>query len=271
MDRMPSLFISHGAPTFALEPGTAGPQLTALGRGLPRPSAVLVVSPHWMTREPRVTASARPRTIHDFGGFDAALFDVTYPAPGHPRLAARAVEVLRAAGWKAEADPERGLDHGAWVPLLHLYPDADVPVFQVSMPASLNAAAAFEFGKALAPLAAEGVLIVGSGSLTHNIHALRFGTTEDGPSAEFARWVRESVARGERERVIRALEIAPHARRAHPTPEHYLPLPIAAGAAPGDAAEVLEGGMTYGVLAMDSFIFRTEDTTERRTRNGTQG
>lgn len=255
MNRLPSLFISHGAPTFAIEPGAAGAQLAALGRELPRPEAVLVVSPHWMTAEPRVATSARPRTIHDFGGFDRTLFEIRYPAYGHPALAARTVEILRAAGWAAIADPKRGLDHGAWVPLLHLYPEADVPVFQVSMPSSLDAASAFEFGRALAPLAAEGVLIVGSGSLTHNLHALRFGKEQDEASAEFARWVRESVARGKRERVLRALEIGPHARRAHPTPEHYLPLPIAAGAAPTDAAEVLEGGMTYGVLAMDSFVF----------------
>src|SRR5687768_1570351 len=232
MSRLPSLFISHGAPTFALEPGTAGPQLTALGRELPRPEAVLVVSPHWMTAGPRVATAARPRTIHDFGGVGATLFDITYPAYGHPALAIRTVEILRAAGWAAVADPTRGLDHGAWVPLLHLYPEADVPVFQVSMPSSLDAASAFEFGRALSPLASEGVLIIGSGSLTHNLHALRFGKEQDEPSAEFARWVRESVARGDRERVVRALEIAPHAKRAHPTQEHYLPLPIAAGAAP---------------------------------------
>lgn len=255
MNRLPSLFISHGAPTFALEPGAAGPLLTALGRELPRPAAVLVVSPHWMTAEPRVTTSARPRTIHDFGGFDAALFDITYPADGNPELARRTIEILRAAGWAAAADPKRGLDHGAWVPLRHLYPAADVPVFQVSMPTSLDAASAHEFGRALAPLASEGVLIVGSGSLTHNLHALRFGMAQDEPSAEFARWVRESAARGDRESVVRALEIAPHARRAHPTPEHFLPLPIAVGAAPAGEIEVLEGGMSYGALAMDSFVF----------------
>ena len=258
MNRLPSLFISHGAPTFALEPGTVGPQLTALGHELPRPNAVLVVSPHWSTAEPRVTTSARPRTIHDFGGFDAALLDITYPARGHPALAGRAIEILRFAGWAAAEDSKRGLDHGAWVPLLHLYPEADVPVFQVSMPARLDAAAAFEFGRALAPLAAEGVLIVGSGSLTHNLHVLRFGQEQDEPSVEFARWIREAVARGDRERVLRALDLAPHARRAHPTPEHYLPLPIAAGAAPADEAEVLEGGMAYGVLSMDSFVFGRE-------------
>ena len=139
MERLPSLFVSHGAPTFALEPGLVGPRLTVLGQVLPRPAAVLVVSPHWMTREPRVMTTARPRTVHDFGGFDSALYEITYPVDGHPTLAARAIEVLRAAGWPAVAEPDRGLDHGAWVPLSHLYPRADVPAFQVSMPAHLDA------------------------------------------------------------------------------------------------------------------------------------
>ena len=123
MERLASLFISHGAPSFALEPGIAGPRLTAPGQALPHPAAVLVVPPHWMTATPRVGTSARPRTIHDFGGFAPALYEITCPVDGHPELALRTVEVLRAAGWQAEADERRSLDHGAWVPLLHLYPD----------------------------------------------------------------------------------------------------------------------------------------------------
>jgi len=255
MKRPPALFVSHGAPSFALEPGLAGPQLTALGRELPRPAAVLLVSPHWMSREPIVMTTARPRTVHDFGGFDAALYDIVYPAAGHPALAMRAIEVLRAAGWAAVANPERGLDHGAWVPMRYLYPDADVPVFQVSMPAALDADSAFQFGRALAPLAEQGVLIVGSGSLTHNLFGFRFGQAQDEESAEFARWIRDAVAGGDRERLLRALEMAPNARHAHPTTEHFLPLLIAAGAADSSAATVIEGGIAYGVLVMDSFIF----------------
>lgn len=257
MDRLPTLFISHGSPTFALEPGLAGPQLTALGKAVPRPAAVLVVSPHWMTVQPRVTSSARPRTIHDFGGFDRALYDITYPSDGHPRLAAHAAEVLRAAGWQAAADADRGLDHGAWVPLTYLYPRADVPVFQVSMPASLDTRSAYRFGRALAPLADEGVLIVGSGSLTHNLYEFRTGHGHDEAyAAEFAGWIRDAVAAGDHERLQRALEIAPHARRAHPTTEHYLPLLVAAGAAAAPLpASVIEGGITHGVLSMDSFVF----------------
>jgi len=120
MSPLPTLFVSHGAPSFAREPGRAGPLLAALGRGLPRPAAVLVVSPHWSTPSPRVATGLRPRTIHDFGGFDPALYEIHYPATGHPQLANRAVDLLRAAGWEAEADANRGLDHGAWVPLTYL-------------------------------------------------------------------------------------------------------------------------------------------------------
>lgn len=256
MIRWPSLFLSHGAPTYALDPGVAGPRLTALGRALPRPAAVLVVSPHWMTLQPRVTTSARPCTLHDFGGFDSALYHLVYPADGHPKLAARTLEVLRAAGWSAIADAERGLDHGAWVPLRHLYPLAEVPVFQVSMPARLDAWSAFDFGRALAPLTSEGILIVGSGSLTHNLYEFRAGHGHSTAYVtEFARWIREAVVNGDQDRLLRALETAPQARRAHPTAEHYLPLLIAAGATVALPTTVLEGGLTHGVLAMDSFLF----------------
>lgn len=258
MNPMPTLFVSHGAPSYALEPGIAGAGLGALGRALPRPAAVLIVSPHWMTREPRVTAAPRPQTIHDFGGFDAALYEITYPVAGHPALAARSVERLRAAGWSAAADTERGLDHGAWVPLLHLYPDAGVPVFQVSMPADLDADSAYALGRALAPLAHDEVLIVGSGSLTHNLREFFGGQPHDDRYvAEFAAWIRDAVLADDHDRLRHALEQAPHARRAHPTSEHFLPLLVAAGAAGERAlpATALDGGIVEGVLSMDSFVF----------------
>jgi 4,5-DOPA dioxygenase extradiol len=153
MSRLPSLFVSHGAPTFALEPGLAGPRLTGLGRSLPRPQAVLVVSPRWMTPTPRVGTAMQPDTLHDFGGLDPALYRLGYPARGHAELAQRTVECLTAAGWPAQADERRGLDHGAWVPLLRLFPDAGVPALQVSLPSHLDAERAWAFGQALAPLA----------------------------------------------------------------------------------------------------------------------
>ena len=175
MTRLPTLFVSHGAPTFALDPGRLGPQLTALGQALPRPAAVLVVSPHWITSQVRVGTSAAPETIHDFGGFDATLYTLQYPAEGAHLAARRALELLQAAGLPATPNADRGLDHGAWVPLSHLYPKADIPVFQVSLPEWLDADGAYDYGRVLAPLAGEGVLIVGSGSLTHNLYEFRLG------------------------------------------------------------------------------------------------
>jgi 4,5-DOPA dioxygenase extradiol len=257
MPRLPSLFVSHGAPTFALEPGIAGPQLTALARSLPRPDAVLVVSPHWMTPAPRVSTVAQPATIHDFGGFDPALYLLQYPAPGHPALAQRAVQHLRNAGWPAQADEQRGLDHGAWVPMRYLFPDADVPVFQVSLPSRLDAGQAWDLGRALAPLAEEGVLIVGSGSVTHNLYEFRAGHgNDDAYVVAFAAWVREAVEQDDTARLLRTLVDAPEARRAHPTPEHFWPLLVAAGAADGNLrAQVIDGGITHGMLSMDAYVF----------------
>jgi 4,5-DOPA dioxygenase extradiol len=257
--RLPTLFVSHGAPTFALEPGRAGPALTALGQQLPRPAAVLVVSPHWTTREPRAATTPAPQTLHDFGGFAPALYALSYPAPGAPGPAQRAIDLLRAAGWPAEADPAWGLDHGAWVPLRYLYPQADVPVFQVSLPAGLDGDRAYAYGQALAPLADEGVLVVGSGSLTHNLYEVRF----DAPDAAaetyavaFAAWVADVVTQRDHARLRQALALAPHAQRAHPTAEHWWPLMVAAGAAGAKVpARRIDGGMTHGVLSMDAFVF----------------
>ena len=259
MTRWPTLFISHGAPTFAIDPGIAGRALNALGMALTRPKAVLVVSPHWMTREPRVATSAAPQTVHDFGGFPPALYQLNYPAPGHPAMAARAIKVLRAAGWAADADPQRGLDHGAWVPLMYLLPQADVPVFQVSLPARLDGARAYAFGQALAPLADEGVLIVGSGSLTHNLHEVRFdatGADAEDYALEFSAWITQAVLSRDHTRLQQTMAVAPHAQRAHPTPEHLWPLMVAAGAAGAAVpATRIEGGITHGVLSMNAYLF----------------
>jgi 4,5-DOPA dioxygenase extradiol len=213
-----------------------------------------------MTPTPRVGTAAQPGTIHDFGGFDPALYQLSYPASGHAALARRTIERLSKSGWSAQADERRGLDHGAWVPLLHLFPEAEVPVFQVSLPSRLDAPRAWAFGQALAPLAEDGVLIVGSGSLTHNLYEFRssHGADEAYVSA-FAGWVREAVEQGDNARLLRTLDDAPGARRAHPTAEHFWPLLVAAGAADAGAgappATVIEGGIAHGVLAMDSYAF----------------
>jgi 4,5-DOPA dioxygenase extradiol len=258
MDRMPSLFVSHGAPTFAIEPGQAGPLLRTLGRELPKPKAVLVFSPHWMTPNVRVSSTATPETVHDFGGFPEELYRIQYPAPGSPEVAARALELLQAAGWDAAADAQRGLDHGAWVPVRHLYPDADVPVLQVSMPRTLDAAGAVRLGRALTPLADDGVLLLGSGSITHNLYEFRqaVGAESASYATEFVDWARTTLQRHDEAGLANYLTVAPHAHRAHPTSDHYLPLPFAFGAAaPNAPVRVLDGGMTYGTLAMDAYLF----------------
>lgn len=257
ISRLPSLFVSHGAPTFASEPGQAGPALRALGAELPRPRAIVILSPHWMTPEITVTAGAAPETIHDFGGFPEALYRLRYPAPGDPQLAERIVQLL-APHARAKLAAARGLDHGAWVPLLYLYPDAKVPVVQVSLPFRFGPADAFRLGQWLSPLSSEGVLIVGSGSLTHNLSEFRGAApAEDAAYVQrFVAWSRATVTTGDSAALLDYLNAAPDAQRAHPTPDHYLPLPFAAGAGPqGARGTVVDGGVAYGILSMDAYIF----------------
>ena len=253
MFRAPALFISHGAPTFALEPGLLGPRLTDIGEGLADATAIVVVSPHWQTGGIRVTGAAMPGTIHDFGGFPPALYTLSYPSPGSPGLACETASLLIDAGFVAIVDPERGYDHGAWVPLRHLRPEADVPVIQVSMPHNLDTAGALRLGKALAPLRGRGVVIVGSGSLTHNLYEVRRSGENAAYASEFAAWSRKAVLDGNTDALRDYRRLAPSAIRAHPTEEHYLPLLVAAGAAGEDAPTVIDGGITYGVLSMDSY------------------
>ncbi len=257
MNKAPVFFISHGAPTFALEPGELGAQLTALGRELSGVKAILVVSPHWQTRVLKVMANKSSATLHDFGGFPRELYDLQYPAPGHPSFAAEASRLLVGAGFEASLDDERGLDHGAWVPLRHLLPAAEVPVFQVSMPHALDAAGAVRLGRALSPLRERGVLIVGSGSMTHNLYEVgRSGNGAADYVREFASWVRQAVFSRDVAGLVDYRQSAPHAARAHPTEEHFLPLLVAMGASGGEpAAQAIEGEITYGVLSMESYAW----------------
>jgi 4,5-DOPA dioxygenase extradiol len=257
MNRQPSVFISHGAPTFALEPGVLGPKLAALGKTLTDVKAVLVVSPHWETRGLRITAVRQPETIHDFGGFPAELYTLQYPTRGAPELAQAAAQLLRTTGYDAVLDYDRGLDHGAWVPLMHLFPEAGLPVMQVSMPWDLDATGALSLGAALAPLRDRGVLVIGSGSLTHNLFEFRQHNPADAPYAhEFAAWARDKVLRKDTASLVDYRRRAPHAERAHPSQDHYLPLLVALGASNAtDVPAVIEGGMTYGMISMDSFVW----------------
>lgn len=258
MNAAPALFISHGAPTFALEPGRLGANLRTLASRVPDVKAVLVVSAHWQSRGSRVMTTVAPETIHDFGGFAAELYRLEYPAPGAPEVALQAGRLLAARGFMVGEDDQRGLDHGAWVPMMHLFPDAQVPVFQVSMPYDLNTVEAWRLGRTMGPLRDRGILIVGSGSLTHNLYDVRQNGSDGEPYArEFADWVRDAVMTHDTDRLIRYRREAPHAERAHPTEEHYLPLLVALGAstAGDETPEVIEGDMTYGVLSMESYAW----------------
>ena len=255
--KAPVFFISHGAPTFAVEPGVLGPRLKALGAQLEGIKAVLVVSPHWQTRGVRVMATAQPETVHDFGGFPSILYTLQYPAKGHPALAQSAAELLQAAGLEASLVDGQGLDHGAWVPMMHLQPDARIPVFQVSMPLDLDTRSAVELGRALAPLRSQGVLILASGSMTHNLGEFRrSATAPESYVREFADWVNTAVQARSISSVIQYRTEAPHAQRAHPSEEHFLPLLVALGAAAeDDVLQTIDGGVTHGVLSMDSFVW----------------
>ena len=269
-DLLPTLFISHGSPMFALEPGQAGAALQALGKQLPRPQAIAVISPHWMTRGAAVCTAEKPETIHDFGGFDPRLYSMQYPALGGVKSAQSAMNLLAQAGWNPVATDQWGLDHGTWVPLTYLYPKADIPVFQISLPAGLSTAQALQYGQALQGLRGEGVLIIGTGSLTHNLSEFRGGQDLNAPAStyvtEFAAWVREAALRGDVDALIHTFERAPHAKRAHPTDEHYLPLLVALGASSGHAGrvttELIDGGVAYGILSMDGFIFGSSGASQ---------
>ncbi|MCM5571602.1 dioxygenase [Burkholderiaceae bacterium FT117] len=255
----PVLFVSHGAPTFALEPGALGARLRELGAGLASLRAVLVVSPHWQTRGLEVTTTERPDTIHDFGGFPPELYRLAYPAPGAPQAALDAAARLREAGWQVAEDDRRGLDHGAWVPLMHLLPAAQVPVFQLSMPRSLDAARALDLGRALAPLRAKGIAILASGSMTHNLHEFRGGAARpEAYVARFTEWVRDAVQRHDFRSLADYRRVAPEAVRAHPTDEHFLPLLVAVGTC-GDEErpELLDDEIRYGMLSMESYAWGT--------------
>jgi 4,5-DOPA dioxygenase extradiol len=263
---LPTLFLSHGSPMTALHAGRAGAAWAAWGRDLPRPRAIVIASAHWESEWPMLTTGSRLETMHDFGGFPPALYQLRYPAPGAPAVAQRAIELIRAAGMAANGNGCRGLDHGAWVPLLHMYPSADVPVVQVSLQTQLGAAHHLRLGEILAPLRQDDVLIVGSGHLTHNLrewidfarrHGMQPAETEPQPYVrDFAAWVEGALRNDDRAALARWKETAPHVVRAHPTDEHFLPLPFAFGAAgPKPRVERLDLGVDSGVLAMDAYAF----------------
>lgn len=231
---LPSLFLSHGAPTLPLTDTPARSFLGEFGGVLTRPTAILVISAHWETQIPTISAVDRNKTIHDFGGFPRALYELQYPAPGSPEIAVRVSDLLRASGIDSRIDRGRGLDHGAWVPLLLMYPQADIPVLQLSVQPHLGPAHHLRVGRALAPLRRQGVLIIGSGSLTHDLSEFRgHGPNDPAPDwvNAFADWFHSALTTDRTEDLLDYRRQAPFAVKNHPSEEHLLPLYAALGAA----------------------------------------
>lgn len=256
---LPTLFLSHGAPTLPLMDTPATSFLRGLAGTLERPKAILVASAHWETARPEVNAVAVNDTIHDFHGFPRPLYQLTYPAPGDAALAARVLALLSAAGLPGTSDPARGLDHGAWVPLLLAYPGHDIPVLQLSIQTHLGPEHHVRLGAALAALRAEGVLVVGSGSFTHDLRGFR-NQAVDAPMRPdviaFSDWMDTAIREHRREDLLAYRTRAPYAVQNHPTDEHLLPLYVAMGAAGPDAKpERIHSSAQFSILRMDAYAF----------------
>jgi len=261
MTECSSLFISHGAPTLAIEPSSAHDFLKIARADFEKPKAIIMISAHHIASGPLVTTGTKPKTIYDFSGFPETLYNITYPAPGEPRLAFKIIDQLKKAGFDAEGDPNRGYDHGVWVPLHLMFPEADIPVIQVSIDLGKSPRWHYDLGRALAPLQQEGALIIGSGGATHNLRAFFKGGYQrdaDSPQwvASFADWLSGKIQKGDISAVLNAVETGPDGHRNHPTMDHILPLFVAMGAGGEQAKGVrLHKSTTYGVLAMDAYAF----------------
>ncbi len=260
LHKQPVLFLSHGSPLTALGGDELNATWERLSGRLSRPAAILVVSAHWATRVPVVTGSVQPETIHDFGGFPAELYALQYPAPGAPDLAQRIKQRLTDAGMATGIDASRGLDHGAWVPLRSLFPAADIPVLQLSVQPERCARHHYAVGTALAPLANENILIMATGHMTHNLMEY-MRPLEPRPSAAssaFRDWVHVRLMENAADSLFDWQQEAPGAKTAHPTPEHFLPLFVALGAA-GEThhADWLGGGWVGDALAADNYLFES--------------
>ena len=261
-DHLPTVFVSHGAPTLTLEDVPARRFLVGLGSRFRSVKAVLCISAHWNTRKPTVNAGKTPETIHDFYGFPDELYRIHYPAPGSPDLASHVQQLLKDTGIPCEIDTSRGLDHGAWVPLRLMYPGADIPVVQLSIHQSLDPDYHFTLGKALTTLREEGVIVLCSGGA---VHPLGDPTASIGPGAitenwavEFNDWLTTAVTGGDVQSLVNYRHLAPHAERAHPYPDHYMPLLTALGAAgAGGRGSVLHHSWDLGDLGMDAYAFDT--------------
>jgi 4,5-DOPA dioxygenase extradiol len=263
MSRMPIVFFGHGSPMIALETNATSRAWEEIAASIPRPRAILAISAHWETRGTAVTAMARPRTIHDFGAsFPKALFDMQYPAPGDPALAARVAELLAPTPVHLDAT-EWGFDHGTWSVLVKAFPQADIPVIQLSLDVGLAPDERLAIGRKLAPLRDEGVLIMGTGNIVHNLSAMDWGNRDCAPfdwSARFLGEIRDAILKDEPARVADFARLGDDARRAAPTPEHFWPLLYVLGARlPGDSVRLINDRIEHGSLGMTSVVFEAAE------------
>ena len=253
---LPALFFSHGSPMLVFEDIPARHFIAGLGRQIERPEAILCVSAHWETDRPAVSAVAAPKTIHDFYGFPDELYKLRYPAPGAPALARRVVALLDEAGIAGAIDADRGLDHGAWNPLLLIYPKADVPVTQLSIQAQLDPAHHAKIGRALQPLRREGVLVLASGGAVHNLRQFHIDREQPAPWAvSFDDWLADRIAAGDEDALLAYRQHRSDGRLAHPRDEHLLPLFVALGAGGGAAGRPLHRSFAHGSLSMAAFAW----------------
>lgn len=262
--RMPVVFVSHGAPDALLKAPDTLACWRGIGQQIAAPQAILVVSAHWEARHTTVSLSGAPATVHDFGGFSAALNRIRYPAPGAPALAERVVSLLSGSGLPVDMHPNRGLDHGAWVPLSVMFPQANVPVTQLALTHGSSAQGNYALGQRLAPLRDEGVLILASGAITHNFGWLDWHASGNRPplpqARSFTDWVGGRLAENDVPALL-AYRSAPFGADAHPSEEHFLPLLVALGAAGGDIPLRYQPGFTYGSLAMDAYLWGSRSQT----------
>ena len=259
MTTLPTLFVSHGAPDLILQETSDYRFFQELGRSLPRPDAILCVSAHWDTPTPATTGIDLPQTIHDFSGFQAELYEMRYPCPGEPTLAGKVAKLLRDTAIDCTVAAQRGLDHGAWIPLKLMFPKADIPVIQLSIQTNRDTQHHYEIGQSLAPLRQEGVLIIGSGGATHNLR--EFGRyAVDAPPVPYATafddWLAASIENGAVEDLLDYRSRAPEARHNHPTEDHFLPLfaPLGAAGQKTKGARIYRN-INFGILSMAAFAW----------------
>ncbi|MCU0613851.1 MAG: dioxygenase [Desulfobacterales bacterium] len=261
MKSFPSLFISHGMPVMAILPTPTHHFLINLGKKLGHPKAIVCVSAHWETVSPMLSGADYPETIHDFYGFPQQLYEITYPAPGNPSLASRITEIFSEHGIASKIDMDKGFDHGAWVPMCLMYPEAEIPVIQLSIQCDLGPNHHFQMGKALSRLRGEGVLIMGSGGATHNLEDIHGRKMHDQPlqyAINFDAWLEKTILKGDIPSLLDYKRQGPDAEKNHPYPsEHFIPLFVPLGAAEDTGkGELIHKEFIYGILSLAAYIWR---------------